>query len=424
MGWSGIIHRVESGLSAISDLILIMQPVLGGLVYLSILAGYPPLWLSWLIFVAPFLLRWWHWGIVVKRTSFDIPIIILVAGLLVGLAVSSDKAISLEALQTYLVCILMYYSGVTNAMRISWYWKLVVVITLTAFMVLAVLTFAQTRPGLRVVPFNQWLYQAGALTPLNIDYYLNPNALGTVMGISAPGFLAFFLFSKQRGRRVMAVSLAALCITLLLLSTSISGLVATFVGAGFLLLLWKPWVLFLYLPGGICAILVAIWRFYPITDSLWSKLIELFVGRFTVWREGLALLNEKALTGIGLGAWYQQMGGESMHAHSDLLQMLCDSGLLGAIAILGVVVIFAILAQRIWRLRETNTWSVLGISMAVMMVAFAANGIYETSITGVIVVPGPEQLAVPYHYVAVPVIWALLGLFYVACARMTSISCE
>lgn len=118
-------------LGTIADILTILQPPLGGLVYLSILAGYPPLWLSWTIFLIPFALRYLRQGVFAKRTPFDIPIALLFIGLVVGFLVSDNKTVSSEGLQTYIACILVYYSGVANGLRWNWYWKSGFVLTLS-----------------------------------------------------------------------------------------------------------------------------------------------------------------------------------------------------------------------------------------------------------------------------------------------------
>ena len=414
---------------AIVDIIILLQPLLGGFVYLSILAGFPPLWLSWLLFLAPFLLRRWRWGIIINRTPFDLPIAIFLVALLVGLAVSSGRAVSFEALQTFLVCILAYYAGVANGIRKSWYWKIVIFLTFISFMAFAILTFAQPHIVGKILPFNQWLFQAGRLLPFNYDFHISPNGLGALMAICVPGFLAFSLLAKDRTMRVVAGILAAFCTVLLIMSVSIGGLFATLAAVFLLLLLWKPWTLYLYLPVSIGGLWLAVSSYYPHSEIIQGLIPTTLISRFTIWKETLLLLKERLITGIGLGTWFEQhtalVGFPSTHyPHSEFLQIYSDCGILGVVAIIGFAVIFIRLVWRIWHSPENNLWSVLGIGSAVAIVALAVNGIFETTIAGVTAVSVTNQGALSYHYVAIPVLWVLVGIFSVSCMQVLSPSAE
>lgn len=423
MAWIEVTKRIKPNLLTTADLLIMLQPLLGGLVYLSILAGYPPLWLSWVIFIAPFLLRWWRWGTVVKRTPFDFAILILLIALLIGVVVSPNKMVSLEALQTYLICILGYYAGVTNGMRISWYWKLITLITFISFITLAMLTFAGNASEVRIVSLNQWLYQLSKLLPFSVDYPFNINALGTVMGLCVPGFLAFSLLTKQQAKRVIAGALAAFSAFLLIMSASANGLVAAFTGVCLLLIIWKPWILSLYLPGGIYALWLAISHYYSASALVWFLVPGSLISRFNVWRNTLLMLKDKVLTGIGLGTWIEQyysLGGATRSPHNDFLQLYSDCGFLGGLAMLGAATIFIVLTWRMWQRQKKNVWWALGISSAVAIVAFATNGIFETFISGPLMVSVTSSLVTSYHYVAAPVIWVLAGIFSVAYMRLSS----
>lgn len=202
-----------------------------------------------------------------------------------------------------------------------------------------------------------------------------------------------------------------------MMSASINGLVAAFVGILFLLLLWKPWTIFLYLPAGVLGLWQIIGKYYPASTLAWSLVVDLLTDRAAIWRETLLILKDKVLTGIGLGTWFEQyaaLGGDSIkqqHAHNDFLQLFSDCGLLGVLALFVAAAIFIIGTWRIWHSPEKNLWWLLGMSSTVAILALAANGIFETSISGFVVVSVSEGVITSYHCVAVPVIWVLAGIF-------------
>ena len=158
-------------------------------------------------------------------------------------------------------------------------------------------------------------------------------------------------------------------------------------------------------------------KYYPAATSTWSLTVGLLADRAAIWRETLLILKDKVLTGIGLGTWFEQyasLGGDSIrqqHAHNDFLQLLSDCGLLGVLALFVAAAILIIGTWRLWHSPKKNLWWVLGMSSAVAMLALAANGIFETSISGFIVASVSEGVITSYHCVAVPVIWVLAGIF-------------
>ena len=147
----------------LAEIIIIVQPLFGGLVFISMLAGWPPLWLSWLIFMAPSALSWRRYRQVFTRTPYDIGIAILVAGYLVGLAVTPNLPVSLNFLQTVAASIIIYHMVVINGLRFNRYWMPFALVAVLFFISFTVVTFAQVGAGARVLDFNAWLYRLTAL---------------------------------------------------------------------------------------------------------------------------------------------------------------------------------------------------------------------------------------------------------------------
>jgi hypothetical protein len=82
------------------------------LVYLSLIfdwASFLP-WLMLAIAFIPFPLRQIRLGYLSQRTPFDIPLIVFLVAIIVGMSVSDHPAISLGAFQTFLAMLAFYYS--------------------------------------------------------------------------------------------------------------------------------------------------------------------------------------------------------------------------------------------------------------------------------------------------------------------------
>lgn len=105
-----------------ADLFLLSQPFLALLVFVSVIVHVPPLWVSWIIALLPFPIRYFRTGKIIYRTPLDIPIIILTAGMLLGFALSPDPGLAYSALNTYFACVLFYYGIISNTTAPRVYW--------------------------------------------------------------------------------------------------------------------------------------------------------------------------------------------------------------------------------------------------------------------------------------------------------------
>lgn len=101
-----------------SDFLLLVEPVwvivAASLTYLSVISDWASFvsWSCTSLAFAPFPLRLIRHGHLSRFTPFDIPIAVLLIGMIVGIIVSDFLDISLGAFQTFLVSIAFYYSVV------------------------------------------------------------------------------------------------------------------------------------------------------------------------------------------------------------------------------------------------------------------------------------------------------------------------
>ncbi len=396
------------------------QALLGGLIYISVLAGTPPLWLSWTVFLLPSVLRWWRYRELIKRTPFDIPIAIFCAALVVGVVVSPNKRISLGAFQTYVVCILGYYSIVVEGLRARSHWKSVVLLTFLFFLGLVVITATrQIESDMRMLPINKWFFDLGSRFPFHVQYPVNMNALGSFAGTSLPGFLAFFVLTSDLRRRVIAGMLAVFTAVGLAMTASANGLLAALAGTTFLLALWKPWLLLLYVPLCVTGLWLTMSIYYPGYSPTWLHPVPTLGARYDIWQNAAKMLQDSLFTGLGLGMFSLRFlqtheGWFVSHSHNEFLQLLSDGGISGVLAALVAIVIAAWLTRRMLRSGRAGweTWPVLGVSTAVCFVAYLANGLFEV-FSGALIWSSRYEVS-GYHYIAVPVLWVIASLFAVS----------
>jgi O-antigen ligase len=404
----------------LAEIIIIVQPLFGGLVFISMLAGWPPLWLSWLIFMAPSALSWRRYRQVFTRTPYDIGIAILVAGYLVGLAVTPNLPVSLNFLQTVAASIIIYHMVVINGLRFNRYWMPFALVAVLFFISVTVVTFAQVGAGARVLDFNAWLYRLTALFGLKVSYGLGVNLLGILMGILVSGATAFAVFHRLRRGRMTASIVAVIGAFILIMSASTSGLLAAVAGLLFCLLLWKPWTIFAALPAAAAVNYLLLSQ--PLNSSLgWLAPVRSFLGRTGIWERTWRLLDGHLLTGLGPGTWWEQhlviAPAQAENTHNDFLQTVSDAGTLGGIAVLVFIAVTAVL---IWRLRKVSggdAWSAVGLSAAAATIAFAAADVFESHATAVYVRPGGAVDSSSYIALSIPLIWLLAAMLATASLR-------
>ena len=113
------------------------------------------------------------------------------------------------------------------------------------------------------------------------------------------------------------------------------------------------------------------------------------IGRIELWQNTFILLKGKAaVLGLGLGAWfkvYSSHYGSSVPiiVHNSYLQLYCDAGILGFIAMVLAAIIFIRLSINILKSSRRNSVNWIGIGLIGSIIAGAVFAIFDvtTSIT-------------------------------------------
>ncbi|MCL0036157.1 hypothetical protein M1N47_01850 [Dehalococcoidia bacterium] len=148
-----------------------------------------------MIAVTPLALRLWRDGHLFRRTPFDLPILLFVLGLLVGLVVSPNRAVSLEALFTFLACILIYYGIVSNSYAKNSYWLSVAGILCLLALGLSIWFFSQGQG--RLLFFNEWAFKLAEPLPKIPGPVLHFHGVAAVLVLVIPPLLAIAVFKSH-----------------------------------------------------------------------------------------------------------------------------------------------------------------------------------------------------------------------------------
>jgi len=370
-------NPVRARLVKLADAFLHIQmlwvSLAGLLVYVSYLLGLSPVltWMSLALSCLPFLLCLARHGIRSLRTPFDLPIVLFLAGALIGFSISDNRAISLGALQCILAVTLFYYSWV-NSPRFARLIKPGIMLLALGFLILLVFFLVSLHFDLKLVGSQPNFAIGGSGTHHGFAMYLA--AVGAILlGIAA--------FDRVKRTRLLAAALFIIFLVIVLVMTrdSLNSLL-----------------------GGVSV------------SSRWED----------IWKPTAELLGHSPITGLGLGCWAlarwettalgtSEINGIT-HAHNAYLELYSNTGIVGALALLIALGIGLKLSLDIIRSRRSHPWYGFGVGVILACVATLLVAIVEGAPMGVPLV-GENT----YYYVVSPIAWTLCGLLVIARRHIT-----
>ena len=392
-------------LSRLGNALLLAQPFLTFPVFLSVLVGAPPLWLSWLIAIMPWPLRFCITRRLTCRTPFDIPILILTAGMLLGFFLSPDRQLSWSVLHTYLACVLFYYGIVNNSRARPGYWGFIVVFLCLVLFFLSIWVFAD---GIgRPVVFNLWAYELASSLPWSLGMTPIYNVLGGAFAVVVPGLVAIALFRQRPWVRWSAGILAVIFGSILVLSASGGGWIATIAGIFIVLLLRGAKTFW----GTLLALSAAVGATFPVWHNAnWIGIVfssKSMLIRLEMWQATIAVLKDYPLTGLGLGGWWSKLSEYAMGGgpHNVYLQLYSDTGAIGFIGFIIAVIVGVKLFRQILHSDKGSPHYGITLGLAAGLIAAGVHGFIEVN-TNLLVPIGDA-----YLYFAVPLLWLWAALF-------------
>ncbi|GEM_PF-1673042 len=397
-------------ISRFAGVALSLQPVFAFVVFLAVLTGSPPLWLAWIIALAPLPLRLFATGRISQRTPFDIPILISIVAMVIGFWHSPDHQLAITGLNTFLACVLLYYGIINNSRAPKVYWILwcvfVSLITLS-------LAFSIFRGGTaRQVVFNEWAYKLAVHWPLALNGSLN--VIGDICAVLVPGLVSVALFRQKQSLRWVAAILAAIFLFLITLSASGGGWMVMTAGLLFVLLRFNVKVFGVATATIVAAIGTLIW-FRNITwvSSVFSSISV--TSRIEIWQATFVVLKSHFLWGFGLGGWWSRVPSEIAaqgNPHNAYLQLYSDTGILGLIALIISIVLGIKLFWKIWRADNTLPGYGIALGIAAGVIAGGLHALVEVN-TNLPVSIGDRNI-----YFAIPFLWIWVAFLVVSCRRL------
>lgn len=336
-----------------------------GIYWLSLLKNLPVLsWVLLAIVFTPIIHRLVCYGYRSCKTPFDLPIVFLTIGMIMGVVISPDQGMSVIALQSYLVIIAFYYTSVHHPHPLT-YWGIVIGIFSAGILAMVFAGWAIV-PGVEIVADQQ--FNNGAM--------YGPATMLMVVSLILGGVALYH--RKPSLQIIMGVLFGAL-ITLALWETRV-GVSSFFAG-------------------------------------------DTVSGRIPLWQAAIEMIKAHPITGIGLGAWPLVFHSGTLayptHPHSAYLELYCNTGILGVIALVLGVIISIRLGWRILQAENRETWYGLGIGIILALLATALLGLIEQWPSGITLL-GTDR----YHYIVILIPLLLAAPLTIVERKLTHYSCS
>jgi putative inorganic carbon (HCO3(-)) transporter len=354
-----------------------------GLVVLAVLA-VPALWGVYRVARGRFF----------NPTPVDVPLVILITTLPIGVWAAAVPALALPFLLQYLFALALFYALV-NSLNSDRRVILAGWMTLLGTALLAGLGLAGTAwgDGSKFLPGNWTRFLPNVLEPFWYSSGFNPNIVGGALAVLIP-ITAAYAWTARRWSGRLLLGLLFVGETLTLVLTQSRG---GFLGLGFALVVlaigrdrrWG-WILPILAILGVAG--TALFGLQPATELVMDRVangaLPSAEGRLGLLSQGVEMLRDFPVTGVGLGMFprvlmflypFGQLGPEVEipHVHNVYLQMGIDHGLMGLVAFLAFLVLLWTMGSQALRWSRGLPWEPLTLGLFGGLAAYLIHGLFD-----------------------------------------------
>ncbi len=351
------------------------------------LTSVPVLWL----------IRWLGRGSLTRPTPLDVPILILLVMVPVGVWASANVSLSVPELYRIVLGVALFYAvanTVADALRL----RLVTVslLVVTALLGLVALLSTHWGGGKFPVPFLDALY--GQLPRLIQPFWnplgFNPNIIGGALAMLLPMLIAFAVGARRWLVRVIWALPALIgCLALLLTQSrgAIVGLLLALLVMG--LAHNRRFLLAVVASGVVGLVTVRLLGPAHVSRFILASGGESAVGgleaRLELWSRALYMIQDFPFTGVGLGMFDRvldmlypgfllDLNADVYHPHNAFLAQAVTAGLPGLIAFLALILLLLFMALRSIHLSRGEESYLLSIGLLGAWVAYLSHGLLDS----------------------------------------------
>jgi O-antigen ligase len=239
-------------------------------------------------------------------------------------------------------------------------------------------------------PLTGYVYAGPALSRATAGLG-SPNVLGMLLGLSVP---VQVLFAIKGSRTIRLIGLACLALALTGMTLSVSRAAFIGVGASVLVLAgWRPFRQFALIAVPLVAVLALVGH-NPATPVT-AKVVKRFTSsdestgtanpRIALWKKAPRMIADRPIFGEGALEYAHYapsygvtvVGGVATHAHNLLLTAAVETGLVGALALLGLFWGLALAIPRILHRARDSLEEGMGWALGACVAGFFVNGILD-----------------------------------------------
>jgi putative inorganic carbon (HCO3(-)) transporter len=367
--------------------------------------------LAALILVALWLIYRLGRGHFFTPTPVDVPLLLLLATLPIGVWVSSEPDLSVPSLLRYLYGVTLFYALV-NSLTTRRKIEVGGYAVLAGTALLAGWSAVGTAwSGSKFLPFDLAQRIPHLIGGFWYSAGFNPNLVGGSLAILVPITAAYAWAARGWPRRSI-LGLAFVTEAGILILTQSRGAVVGFAAALVVVAIGRDrrWAWALPVLALLVVLGVAIYGVQPslelVMDSVGDSAISGAEGRLELFSRGLYMLQDFSFTGVGLGMFPKVLpllyplflvgpDTEVPHVHNIYLQAGIDHGLPGLIAFLALILLLGVMGVQAIRHSRGQPWEPLAIGLSAGFAAFLIHGLMD---------------AIWYSPRAHPVIWGCWGL--------------
>jgi putative inorganic carbon (HCO3(-)) transporter len=349
------------------------------------LAAIPALWF----------IRWLGCGSPIRPTPLDLPILLLLLMVPVGVWAAAINSLNLPQIYRIVLGAGLYYAAVgtlTSARRL---WRFSAWL-LIAVPVLALIALLGTQLSSSKFPLLAALYDwiPSSIKPFWRPTGLGPNSVAGGLVMLLPLTIGFALGGRRQWLRIACALASLFAGSVLLLTQSRGALVGLALALLVMFILWKRWFL-LAIPAVIMAGLAALgvlgaeWLGEFMLSSTATSAAASFDGRLEIWTRAIYMIQDFPITGVGLGMFDHIMDllyplfmvapeTNIFHPHNVFLWQAVSSGLPGLVGLLALIFLMLFMAAQSTRLsRQGESWP-LALGLLGALVAYLVHGTFDS----------------------------------------------
>lgn len=348
------------------------------------LAAVPALWL----------IRFFGFGSPIRATPVDLPVLLLLLMVPVGVWAALIKQQSLPQIYRVVLGTGLFYATVgtlTSARRLRRFAALLM-LSVPALALLALLGTQLSADKFSVLAaFYDWI--PSVISPFWRPTGLGPNSVAGGLAMLLPLTVGPALGAKSKWLRAASALATLFAAAVLVLTQSRGALVGSVLAVSVMFILWNRWFL-LVIPAGVAAaaalaVLGSDWLSKLLLSGMATSAVESLEGRFEIWTRALYMIRDFPITGAGLGMFDHMLDllyplhmvtleTDIYHPHNVFLFEAVSSGLPGLIALLALLILLFIMAAQSLRLSRGGELWPLAIGLAGALVTFVGHGLFDS----------------------------------------------